>query len=300
VKILVTGGTGFIGQSLCRRLAAQGHEVIVLSRTRQKVRALFGSTVGAVENLSEIAVPEVPEVVVNLAGRSLGSARWNENSKQSFVSSRVETTEAIVETFKAFSPAPKLLISGSAVGYYGARDDALIGEEEPPGNEYQSALCRAWETAAVRAEEFGMRVCLLRSGVVLGPKGGALGSLLPAFRLGLGARLGDGQQWMPWIHIKDLIDIVDFLVRHETLSGPFNCTSPHPQRNADFARVLGETLGRPVWLRIPGWMARMQIGEMSQLMLTGQRVLPMRLETAGFEFGFPTLQSALSDILTDS
>lgn len=294
MTVLITGGTGFIGSALCERLLVEGHRVAVLTRDRQRAAERFRNRVRAIEDPAELDRP--PDVMINLAGRSLGSGRWNPALKREFIASRVDTTRRLIDTIGSVSPRPRLLISGSAVGYYGARGDEELDEDSSPGDEYQSELCRAWEAEALRAEDLGVRVCRLRMGVVLGPDGGALSSLLPPFRLGLGAWLGDGRQWMSWIHRDDLIGVVRFLMAHDELSGAFNVTAPQPQTNRDFAVTLGRVLHRPVLLRIPGWAVRLQVGGMAHLFLTGQKVLPRRLLAAGYRFEFPTLDAALAAV----
>ena len=295
--ILITGGTGFIGSALCRSLHEDGHEVIVLTRDRQRAAQRFQGELRAIESLAELDPGHAPDIIVNLAGLSLGSGRWTEQLKQTFVASRVDTTRQLIDYIAQTPNKPKALLSGSAVGYYGARGDEVLQEDAPPGNEFQSDLCLAWETEALKAEAYGVRVCLLRAGVVLGPDGGALSSLLPPFKFGLGGYLGDGKQWLSWIHLYDLVGIVRYLMAHETLTGAFNCTAPEPETNREFARKLGKALNRPVFMRVPAWAVRLQVGEMARLYLTGQRVVPAKLLASGYRFRYPELGGALNDIL---
>lgn len=289
----MTGGTGFVGAALCGALADAGHDVTVLTRDAARARAGLPAACRPVESLERIAPGSAPEAVVNLAGRSLGSARWNEARKHDFVRSRVETTARVVAWMRRATPRPRVLVSGSAVGYYGARGDEALDEDAPPGREYQSALCVEWERAARAAEPDGVRVCLIRMGVVLAAGGGALSSLLPSFGRGLGGWLGDGRQWMPWVHRDDVTGAVRHLVGHDDLAGPFNLAAPGIVTNREFARTLGDVLARPARLRVPAWAVRLQAGEMARLFLTGQHVVPSRLLASGYRFRHPDLRSAL-------
>ncbi|MFQ5994871.1 MAG: TIGR01777 family oxidoreductase [Acidiferrobacterales bacterium] len=297
MNILVTGGTGFIGSALCKRLLAKSHEVAVLTRNGSRAQKRLGASVTAVESLDGLDPSKVPNAIINLAGLSLGSGRWTEGLKRAFLSSRVGTTRRVVEYIAASKAVPEVLISGSAVGYYGARDATILDEDATPGNEYQTELCEAWEAEALKAEAFGTRVCLSRAGVVLGKGGGALSSLLPPFKRGLGGYVGTGRQWMSWIHIADLVAVYLHLIQHECLSGAFNATSPHPVTNREFAKALGATLRRPALMWAPAWVVRALVGEMAHLYLTGQRVYPKRLLESGFEYQYPKLVDALADIV---
>lgn len=300
MNILVTGGTGFIGRHVIQHLLGRGDEVSVLTRDRRRAEALFQGRVHAVESLNELSAARAPEAVINLAGQNLGSGRWNAALKEAFIDSRVNTTRQVVNYIARLPVKPRVLVSGSAVGYYGARGDTPLEEDVPPGDEYQSHLCEAWEHAAMAAERHGVRVCLSRTGVVLGSGGGALSSLVPPFRRGLGAYLGNGRQWMPWIHMDDVVAVFMRLIADDSLSGPFNVTAPQPQTNRDFARTLGRVLQRPVLLRIPGWAVRLMVGEMARLYLTGQKVVPRRLLEAGYDFKYPQLDMALRAVLSQS
>ena len=297
MNVLVTGGTGFIGGALCRRLLAGGHAVSVLTRERQRAEQLLQDQVAAFESLDELPRETAPEAIVNLAGLSLGSGRWTERLKQEFIASRVGVTRQVISYIAGTDRKPGILISGSAVGYYGARGDEELDEDAPPGNEYQSDLCKAWEAEAFKAVQHGVRVCVSRTGVVLGKGGGALSSLVSQFRLGLGGYVGNGRQWMSWIHIDDLVSIILHLIADESLAGAFNATGPNPEMNRDFARKLAVALHRPALMWAPGWLLRLMVGEMAHLYVTGQKVLPSRLLESGYRFKFPELRMALADIL---
>ncbi len=297
MHVLVTGGSGFIGGALCRRLLAGGHAVSVLTRERQRTEQLFQGKVAAIESLDELPRETAPEAIVNLAGLSLGSGRWTERLKQEFIASRVGVTRQVISYIARTDRKPGILISGSAVGYYGARGDEELGEDAPPGNEYQSHLCKAWEAEALKAVQHGVRVCISRTGVVLGKGGGALSSLVSQFRLGLGGYVGSGRQWMSWVHIDDLVGIMLHLMADESLAGAFNSTAPNPETNRDFARKLAAALHRPALVWAPDWLLRLMVGEMAHLYVTGQKVLPSRLLELGYRFKFPELRAALADIL---
>jgi uncharacterized protein len=245
----------------------------------------------------ELTAQTAPQAIVNLAGRSLGSGRWTQKRKREFVASRVGVTRRVIGYLANAPSTPRVLISGSAVGYYGARGDEELTEESLPGNEYQSALCKAWETEASDAQAHGVRVCLLRTGVVLGTGGGALSSLIPQFKLGLGGYVGSGEQWLSWIHMEDLLGIILLLLTDESLNGAFNGTAPHPQTNRDFARKLAAALHRPAVMWAPAWALRLMVGEMAHLYLTGQKVFPQRLLAAGYRFRYPMLEDALAQII---
>ncbi|HET8701258.1 MAG TPA: TIGR01777 family oxidoreductase, partial [Nitrococcus sp.] len=267
--VLITGGTGFIGSALCRHYLARSWQVFVLTRDAAHAQRRLGSAVRVVVDLQDIPADCAPEVIFNLAGQNLASGRWTPVLKQRFVESRVGVTHRVVEYINTLTEASPVLISGSAVGYYGARGKARLDEGASAGEEYQSHLCQAWEKAARMAEAGGTRVCLMRSGVVLGPNGGPLAGLLPMFRHGLGGYLGNGRQWLSWIHIDDWIALAEHLIDHPLLHGPFNATSPCPQTNRDFAKTLGRVLHRPARLRIPGWLIWLSQGQMAHLFLTG-------------------------------
>lgn len=292
MHVLITGGSGFIGRALARALLAQGDRVTVLSRHPAAARAHLPSTVALVAALP----PETPDAVVNLAGENLGAHRWNETRKQAFMDSRAGTTRALVAWMRSLPTPPRTLVSGSAVGYYGARGDEPLDEDAPPGREYQAELCRTWEQAALGAEGLGVRVCRIRIGIVLGPDGGALAQMKLPFRLGLGGPLGAGRQWMSWIHRQDLVRLILWLLAGSARSGAYNATAPNPVTNRDFARALAASLHRPAPLAMPAPLVELLIGEMAHLLLTGQKVVPTRALREGFTFEYPELPAALRQI----
>lgn len=295
-RILITGGTGFVGSALCTRLLAAGWGVDVLTRDAGRARRLLPRSVGVVESAHDLE--QVPYGMVGLAGENLGVKRWNAARKREFLASRVRATEHLVEYAAACGDErPRVLVNGSAVGFYGARGDEEIDEDEPPGDEFQSELCRQWEAAALKAEEHGLRVCLIRPGAVLDAGGGPLQSMLPPYKLGLGAWLGHGRQYLPWIHRMDLLRAIQFLLDNPECSGPYNTVAPRAVSHREFSKALGRALRRPVWAGMPAPVVRLMFGEMAEMLLTGQRVVPRRLLEAGFRFEFPDLDTAFAEIL---
>ncbi|MGX5728908.1 TIGR01777 family oxidoreductase [Pseudoxanthomonas beigongshangi] len=293
MRILLNGGTGFIGRALCARLLAGGHRLTVWSRQPALARQRLPG-VAVIEDLAEAG--EI-EAVVNLAGEPLVGRRWNADQKQAIRDSRLGTTAKLIRWMAPQLRRPHVLVSGSAIGYYGPHDDLLLDESTAPGDDFAAVLCRDWEYAAMQAEDLGLRVCRLRTGIVLGADGGALGKMLPPFRWGLGGPMGDGRQWMSWIHREDLVSLIVWLLERESAGGAYNGTAPEPVRNRDFARCLGRVLHRPAWLPAPAPLLRLALGEAAQLMLTGQRVIPMHALVEGFRFRFPELEDALRDVL---
>jgi len=294
---LITGGTGFIGTALGERLLGLGLGVSVLSRDRERAADHFAGRVRVLESLDEIEADNPPGVIINLAGKNLGEQRWDAEVKEQLIASRVDTTQQIVAWIARARTRPELLISGSAVGYYGARGNEPLTEDSAVGDEYQADLCRRWENAAESAEQYGVRVCLSRTGIVMGRDGGALAGLAPLFRLGLGAVAGSGRQWISWIHMHDLLEIFLLFMRDGSLSGSFNNTAPNPVSNHEFSRAIGRALHRPVLLRVPDWAMRLRYGELAHLYLTGQKVLPARLLQAGFGYRYPFIDPALQAAL---
>ena len=296
-RVLVTGGTGFIGTALCERLLEAGVPVSVLSRSAARAEKHFFGRVSAIESLEAVRPQEAPDVIVNLAGKNLGEERWSDEVKQELVSSRVRTTQHVVEYIATAGARPRLLISGSAVGYYGARGDEELDEYSVAGSEFQSELCRRWEDAALQARQYGVRVCISRTGVVMGQGGGALSGLAPMFRKGLGAVAGSGRQWVSWIHMHDLLDVFLLFMQDASASGAYNNTAPAPVTNHAFSHAIGRALHRPVLLRAPAFAMRLMYGEMAHLYLTGQRVIPARHLESGFGFRYPDIDSALRQAL---
>ncbi|MGA1080425.1 MAG: TIGR01777 family oxidoreductase [Steroidobacteraceae bacterium] len=292
MRILMTGASGFIGRHLCPVLAAGGHEVIAWVQTSPLDR-LHGVQ-QVVRSLMEVK-GEV-DAVVNLAGASIAGGRWTAKRKAVLLESRIDTTRRLIDWMDAVAP-PRVLVSSSAVGWYGDLADRWITEEGVPGQGFSAELCQRWEQVALEARTLGTRVALVRTGVVLGADGGALASMLPAFRFGLGGPLGGGAQYFPWIHVNDIVGIYRWLIESSGLEGPFNAAAPNPVTQAQFARTLGQVLGRPAIMNLPAWLLRILLGEMSELLLTSSRMMPGRLLETGFRFRHPELRPALESLL---
>lgn len=298
MRILLTGGTGLIGRALCTLWQEQGHELYVLSREPHKVAALCSGARG-IGQLSELTEEQSPEAIINLAGAPIADKPWSKARRQVLWNSRVALTEALVDWIATLKQPPSVLVSGSAVGWYGDCGERRIDEDSPAGQEdFGSQLCFAWEAAALRAKKFGVRVALLRTAPVLARDGGFLKRLKLPFSLGLGGRLGDGRQWMPWIHLNDIVALIDFLMNSTNSEGPYNACSPYPVRNAEFTRILADNLHRPAILPVPAWLLKAMLGEMSILLLGSQHVLPSRALEEGYLFEFKDLNTALINIFS--
>jgi uncharacterized protein (TIGR01777 family) len=293
---LLTGGSGFIGSALCEALDRQGHQVTVLSRSVERARRRLPSTVQVIDVLPEQLTVDV---IVNLAGEGIADGRWTQRRKQMLRESRLDTTRALITWIGRQHERPKRLISASAVGYYGPQDHQIMYENAVPGSDFAARLCMEWEARASEAEKFGVSVCLVRIGVVLGP-GGALKRLALPFHFWLGGPLGAGTQWTSWIHIQDVVRLIGWLSHGEKYSGAWNCTSPNPVTNAVLASSIGKALKRPSWLPVPSWVLKMLLGEMSSILLDGQQALPARALEEGFTFSYPTLDNALKDLFKTS
>jgi uncharacterized protein len=301
MRILITGGTGLIGRALCSYWQSQGHELIVWSRRPEQVPALC-SGVRGVAALAELQTPDSAQgldAVVNLAGAPIADRPWTSARRTLLRDSRVAFTRELVDWLGRQAHRPRVLVSGSAVGWYGDCGERLIEESSRQGTpDFGSELCRDWETEALRAETSGIRVVLLRTAPVLAPQGGMLERLRLPFSLGLGGRLGSGRQWMPWIHIDDITRLIDHLVQHDDCRGIFNACSPAPVRNAEFTRELAHALRRPALLNVPAWTLRMALGDMSVLLLGGQRAVPKQAIEREFRFEHPVLEKALPELVT--
>ncbi len=297
-RILVTGATGFIGVPLCAQLQKLGYSLTALTRNPKTAEKRLGSKVELVTSLDQLGDRQFG-AVINLAGESLASGRWNDKRKEEFRRSRIGTTEALFDYFRALGEFPEVLISGSAVGYYGNQGDRPLTEESPQNDDsFAEQLCRDWEAVAERFTDFGTRVCRLRTGIVLGRDGGALQSMLLPFKLGLGGRLGKGRQRMSWIHRQDIVGLIVFCLCQKAIHGPINGTAPNPVTNRVFTRTLARTLHRPAFLPVPAPVLRLLMGELAdELLLSGQRVLPEVALVHGYVFQYPELGGALENIL---
>ncbi|POM11833.1 TIGR01777 family protein [Pseudomonas sp. WP001] len=295
MHILLTGGTGLIGRQLCRHWLAQGHRLTVLSRTPESVARICGAQVLGVGRLQDVI--GAVDAVVNLAGAPIADRPWTHKRKALLWSSRISLTESLLAWLERLEQKPAVLISGSAVGWYGDGGERELTEDSGPvQDDFPSQLCIAWEETAVRAEALGIRVVLVRTGLVLAAEGGFLSRLLLPFKLALGGPIGNGRQWMPWVHIRDQIALIDFLLHKADARGPYNACAPHPVRNREFAKTLGQVLHRPAFMPMPAFALKVGLGELSGLLLGGQKALPERLLAAGFTFQFTELRAALDDL----
>jgi uncharacterized protein (TIGR01777 family) len=304
MKIFITGGTGFVGRSLTTRLLEVGHELTILTRSLRNVHPLPpGASYLEGDPTKEGAWQESlaeHDATINLAGASI-FRRWTDAAKQVMRESRILTTSHIVEALTARRPKQTRLLSASAIGYYGFHEDEALDEQSPPGEGFLADLAGEWESAALKARESGVRVVLTRFGVVLGEGGGALEKMIPLFKWWLGSPLGSGKQWFSWIHRQDLVNAFAFLLEHDEISGPVNCTAPRPVRNEEMTKILGEVLGKPTFMpAVPGFVLGAVLGEFGSMILKGQKVLPKKLKDSGFPFRFPELKGALEDLLARS
>lgn len=302
MHIVVTGGTGFIGRALCTSLFQDGHRVTILTRDAREASQLLGAIVTAVEWNGRDAGPweyclEGADAVINLAGAPIADARWTDARKRLLFDSRVRTTRLLVEALSRRSLKPLRLISASGIGYYGAGDDRMLDEGASRGQGFLADLCLAWEAEALRAAEFGTRVVLVRTGMVLEKDGGALPKMLLPFRLFAGGPVMPGTQWVSWIHRQDLVGLIRWALANETISGPINAVAPSPVTMAEFSKTLGKVLHRPSWFPVPEFVLRFALGELGSLMTTGQRVSPTKALTGGYAFHYPMLEPALRVIL---
>lgn len=295
LKIAITGGSGFLGTQLNGLLSSQGHEVSVVTRTKRSESDIRWDPAKGEIEFSRL---EGVDAVIHLAGENLTSGRWNDERKKRLWDSRVDSTKFLVDTFLRMDNPPAVFLSGSGIGIYGSKEETVFTEESKAGQGFLADLCQAWEAAALRAESPRTRVCLLRTGVVIDPRGGALQKMLPAFRFGLGGSLGDGQQWFPWIALEDWIGAVDWLLFAKKVRGPVNLVSPEALRQREFARELGKALARPSFFPVPKSVLKMLLGEMGdQALLSSIHAEPTVLTRAGYPFSLPRLQEAVSRVL---
>ncbi|MGL4995320.1 MAG: TIGR01777 family oxidoreductase [Deefgea sp.] len=301
-NVLITGGTGFIGGELVKQLLAAGNRVSLFSRQPAAAIAKFNGTEGAKGKVSafatwdELASDAHFDAVINLAGTPVVGPRWSAARKQVLLDSRVGTTEGLLSWIARASHKPSVLINGSAIGYYGCRDDEPLDESAPAQDEFMSELCQKWEAAALKAEDFGVRVVRLRLGLVFcshDDKGGALPKLITPYYFGLGGKMGDGQQVMSWVHRDDVIAVIFRAINDINMSGAYNLTAPEAPTQAQFAKAVGQALHRPTFIATPACIIDTLAGEMGALFTKGQRVIPKKLLDEGYSFKYPTLESAL-------
>lgn len=300
MKIFITGGTGFIGTTLTNVLISKGHNVTVLDRNQKRGRPVP-------ENVSRIEGDSTKtgawqqklaehDTIINLAGTSIFQ-RWNSKVKKRIYDSRILTTKNVVEALTARKGMKTFLFSSSGVDYYGHSGDKILDETDPPGSDFLAKVATNWETEALKATDYGVRVVLCRFGIVLGRDGGALRRLIPIFKRYLGSPFGSGKQWFSWIHEDDLTNIVLFLLEKKDIDGPVNFAAPNPVRNEELTKILAEILGKPIIIPlIPGFMLKLFLGEFANVVLKGQNVIPQKLLDNGFHFTFPTIKEALQDL----
>jgi len=323
VTIAIAGGTGFLGQKLAKRLLAAGHAVVILTRKLNSTpgvnhnSAELKSTPGVNNNFSELKLTpgvnfnswqpdgtagdlakrlEGVDAVVNLAGEGIADRRWSAARKEALRQSRLLSTRTLTRAIGQCARPPRVFVSGSGVGYYGAHGDERVSEDTPPGTDFLARLCVEWEAEARAAESRATRVVIVRTGLALDDDGGALSKMLLPFKLGLGATLGTGDQYMPWIHADDWTALVEYVLDREHAAGPFNATAPEPVTNREFTRTLGRVLRRPAFFAAPAFVLQMALGELASALLTGQRALPACAEQLGFRFSFRTLEPALRSL----
>jgi NAD dependent epimerase/dehydratase family enzyme len=326
-RVVVTGATGQIGKVLCKRLSASGYSVVVFSRDAERARR---SVPGAVEYLAWrpeesgewAGAIDGAHAVIHLAGASLFAKRWSNEYKREIVNSRVLGTRGLVNAMRQAKVKPQVFVSSSAVGYYGPSGDRKLDESAPPGNDFLAQVCQAWEREARPAEELGVRTVIVRSGVVIGSdqgqpsfpidlrgasldrpgvilrtEEGAFPLLAMPFRLFAGGPILPGTQWFAWVHIDDLVGLYMLALEDERARGPLNATAPEPQTNRDFAKTLGRAMRRPSWMPVPGFAMKLLLGEMADMITTGQRVVPKKAQDLGFQFKYPTSEPAIRQIL---
>ncbi|MFO7633506.1 MAG: TIGR01777 family oxidoreductase [Caldilinea sp.] len=302
MRVLITGGTGLIGQALSQALVADGHEVVALTRQPEKVKNMPSAVKlqkwdgRSAEGWGEVA--DGAGAIVNLAGAAIADQRWSRERKQEIRQSRINAGRAVMEAIAAASVKPGVLIQSSAVGYYGTQTgDAQVTESFSPGGDFLSKVCFDWEASTAPAGKYGVRRAVIRTGVVLSNAGGAFPKQVMPFKLFAGGPVGSGKQWYPWIHIDDEVRAIQFLIADEKAEGPFNLSAPNPVTNKEFGNLIGEVLGRPSVMPAPGFAMQIAFGEMAVILLEGQRAVPQKLLDLGFKFKYETAAAALRDLL---
>lgn len=299
MKVVVTGATGFIGQVIVRQLLEAGDEVVVLTRNVAKAAISLGNLCKYyqwedLDSLPPLEAFDQADGVINLMGETI-SRRWDEEQKKSIYHSRIDGTKRLVEAFEKLQQKPKVFVSASAIGVYGNRGSEEINETSATGEGFLASVCKDWESEANKAANLGIRVAIIRTGLVIGRNGGALSKMLPVFKLGVGGKMGTGQQYMSWIHVEDLASMYIETLKNEKISGVLNGTAPYPATNAEFTKLMGKVLRRPVFLPAPKVAVKAVLGEMSQLLLEGQKVLPSKFKESHFRYRYPTLEMALKE-----
>ncbi|MGF1481719.1 MAG: TIGR01777 family oxidoreductase [Cyanophyceae cyanobacterium] len=303
MKVAITGATGFVGSRLVEKLTGEGHQIVVFSRNLDKARRVFPV---ATPNLEIVAYnPKTSgswqeaisgcDGVVNLAGEAI-SERWTPQHKQAILESRQTTTRRIVEAIAKAETKPNVLVSASAVGYYGTSETATFDEESPAGNDFLAQVCQTWEAEAEKVKEAGVRLVIIRIGIVLGD-GGALARMVGPYQFFAGGPIGSGRQWLSWVHRDDLVNLIITALKQSEMAGTFNATAPHPVRMSQFSQTLGEVMNRPAWLPVPEFALELLLGDGAKVVLEGQQVLPRKTQSTKFTYQYPELKPALTDIL---
>ncbi|MBD1926167.1 TIGR01777 family protein [Trichocoleus sp. FACHB-90] len=299
MKVAIAGGTGFVGSRLVERLLAEGHQVLILTRNPASVKPAPNVEVVAY-NLKESGAWQQSisgcDAVVNLAGEPIAEKRWTPEHKQEIINSRKIGTQKIVEAISKANPKPSVLVSASAIGYYGTSETATFEEGSPSGNDFLAQVCQEWEAEAQKVKDTGTRLVIVRIGIVLA-MGGAIGKMIPPFKMFAGGPIGTGKQWFSWIHRDDLVDLILFALKQKEVEGVLNATAPNPVRMNEVSQTLGEVLNRPSWLPVPAFALEVLLGDGAQVVLEGQQVLPKRTITQGFDYQYPTLKQALEEFL---
>lgn len=311
-RYLITGGSGFIGSALITELLLENHNVTVLTRNEVNTANHFSkimdakredfqtkARVSTVSSLDDINPDQSFDVIINLAGQGIADKRWSDEVKQQLINSRIQTTQVLHEFISNVSVKPDVFISGSALGFYGiGQSDEAITEDSDTDNSFSSQLCQQWEAEAQVIAKMGIRTCCLRTGIVLGKGGGALTKMLPPFKMGLGGPIGDGKQWMSWVHLDDIVGMIRFAIDNESIQGAINGTAPKPVINKIFTKTLGKALKRPAFFPMPAFIVKLLFGEMGEeLLLAGKKVVPEKMIKAGYEFKYSSLDNALKDIV---
>ncbi|MGD9099430.1 MAG: TIGR01777 family oxidoreductase [Anaerolineae bacterium] len=301
MHVIITGGTGLIGRALSASLAADDHQVTLLSRNPDRAAELpDGVQVArwdAHSGQGWAHLADGADAIVNLAGENIASGLWSKKRKRRIHDSRVKAGQAVVQAVQAAKQKPRVVVQSSGIGYYGPRGDEEIAEDTPAGDDFLSRVALDWEASTASLDAVGVRRPIIRSGAVFSTQGGALPLMRLPFKFFVGGPLGSGQQWLPWIHVADEVRAIRFLIEHSQADGPFNLCAPDTLTNAALMRVLGQVMGRPAFMRVPAWALRLSLGELSTTLLHSQRAVPRRLLELGFTFQFPEAQAALLDLL---
>ena len=304
MKVAITGATGFVGSRLVERLQGEGMSVLVLTRDTAFAQKIFPST--AFPNVEIAAYKQnepsfwsqlaTCEGVVNLAGEPIGEGRWTPERKQEILNSRKLGTQKIVEAILKANPKPQVLVNASAIGYYGTSETTLFDETSLPGQDFLAQVCQNWEAEAQKVTDIGVRLVILRFGIVLG-KGGALGKMITPFKLFAGGPIGSGQQWFSWIHLEDVVNLLIQALTKPEMQGVYNATAPNPVRMTELSRTMGQVMNRPSWLPVPAFAIEALLGDGAMVVLEGQQVIPQRTLATGFKYQYSRLQPALEQIL---